>query len=431
MCDHICVQPHLCAIGQPLIHSLFFAFCLLLPSCHNTSNSVANVSSSDTISILSEVETLYGLPVDSFVVEKTSVRRGQIISQILTEAGLPYATAIVAYDKTMPVFDFRQMRAGNTCYLFHDLDTTAEGTLRHFVYEISPTDYVRLTFADTIGVIRQKIDVSTRQRAAHLQITTSLWNAMTAQGLNPQIALDMADIFAWTVDFFGIEKGDEFAVLYDEKCVGSDVVGIGAIRAAVFRTCAGRKLYAFRHESDSTSGYYDLQGNSLRRTFLKAPLRYNRISSRFSNGRMHPVLKIRRPHHGVDYAAPQGTPVLAIADGRVVAKGWDAKGGGNYVKIKHNSMYVSEYMHLNNFAAGLKKGQDVKQGELIGNVGSTGLATGPHLDFRIFRDGRLVDPLKVDMPPAEPINNDDILDFMEMSDKLKSSLDSTLQVASR
>ena len=141
---------------------------------------------------------------------------------------------------------------------------------------------------------------------------------------------------------------------------------------------------------------------------------------------MHPILKIRRPHHGVDYAAPLGTPGFAIGDGKVTAKGWDSKGGGNYVKIKHNSVYTSEYMHLRGFASGLKSGVTVRQGELIGYVGQTGLATGPHLDFRMFRDGKPVDPLKVDMPPAEPISNDDILDFMDDSEKLKSTLDSIL-----
>ncbi len=380
----------------------------------------------DTVAVSADVhEMLFGVNVDSLVVEKVSVGRGQTIAEILTAAGLPYSRAIVAADKAAPVFDFRRMRAGNTCYMMREADDTT-AHLCHVVYEISPTDYVRLSFqSDSISVAREVVPSRSVRRTTYVSVTSSLWNAMMAENISPQITLDLADIFAWTVDFFGIGQGDEFAIVYDEKRVGEKVVGVGPIWAAVCRSTS-KKQYAFRFESDSTSSYFDIQGNSLRRAFLKAPLRYNRISSRFSNGRMHPILKIRRPHHGVDYAAPLGTPVFAIGDGKVTAKGWDSKGGGNYVKIKHNSVYTSEYMHLRGFASGLKSGVTVRQGELIGYVGQTGLATGPHLDFRMFRDGKPVDPLKVDMPPAEPISNDDILDFMDASEKLKSTLDSIL-----
>ena len=220
--------------------------------------------------------------------------------------------------------------------------------------------------------------------------------------------------------------GDQFGVVDDELVAGDKVVGTGDITSAIYVSNGGGRSYAFRHVVDSVAGYYDLQGNSLRRAFLKAPLHFSRISSRFSNGRMHPILKIRRPHHGVDYAAPKGTPVVALGDGKVIAKGYDGKGGGNYVKIRHNSIYTTVYMHLNNFAKGLSTGQNVRQGDVIGNVGATGLATGPHLDFRMYRDGKPVDPLKVEMPPAEPIDNDEIIDFMDESDKLRQTLDSLI-----
>ncbi len=369
---------------------------------------------------------LYGVPVDSFTINQQTVKRGQMISQILTGAGLSYADAIKTYDVARPVYDFRAMKAGNTCYFFSEYDTTGIGQLRHFVYEISPISYVRVTFQDSIIVERCDIPVSLRQRAALATIKTSLWNALSDQKIDPQVALDLSDIFAWTVDFFGLGEGDRFAVLYEERVVEDSVVGTGNVLAALYVSSAGKKQYAFRHETDSTSGYYDLQGNSMRRAFLKAPLHFSRISSRFSNGRLHPILKKRRPHHGVDYAAPAGTPVVAIGDGRVIAKGYDKKGGGNYVKVRHNSVYTSVYMHLQGFAKGLKKGSNLRQGELLGYVGSTGLATGPHLDFRMYREGHPIDPLKVDMPPAEPMDNDEILSFMEESDRLKASLDSVL-----
>ena len=412
-------------LSTKLFHAVVLsvaALSLLVPTaCHYSSDATATAS--DTI-VPPDPEMLYGLPVDSFFVEKTTVRQGQMISQILTGAGLPYATAIEAYDKAAPLFDFRHMKAGQTCCFFHSTDTTAQTQLLHFVYEISPTSYVRCSFADSVTVSLQQISVTTRRRAVAASISSNLWNALSEQHIDPQVALDLSDVFAWTVDFFGLDKGDRFGIIYDERVASDRVVGSGPITAAVYVSASGKKSYAFRHVGDSIAGYYDLKGNSLRRAFLKAPLHFSRISSRFSNSRLHPVLKIRRPHHGVDYAAPKGTPVVALGDGKVVAKGYDSKGGGNYVKIKHNSVYTTVYMHLNGFAKGLSVGQSVRQGDVIGAVGATGLATGPHLDFRMLRDGRPIDHLTVEMPPAEPIDNDAIIDFMDMSDRLKDSLDS-------
>lgn len=382
------------------------------------------VESADTIPV---PELLYGINADSFAVEKQTVRNGQMIAGLLTEAGLPYATAIATYDKAKGVYDFRQMKAGRTYCLFNTIDSSGLGTLRHFVYEISATSYVRCSFdGDSVSISREDKSVTTRRRTAQATISTSLWNAMADQSMPPQVALDLSDVFAWTVDFFGLEKGDRFGIMYDELLVGDNVIGTGAITAAVYVSANGKRSYAFRHVVDSVAGYYDLQGNSLRRAFLKAPLHFSRISSRFSNGRLHPVLKIRRPHHGVDYAAPKGTPVVALGDGKVTAKGYDGKGGGNYVKIRHNSIYTTVYMHLNNFAKGIGTGATVRQGDVIGYVGATGLATGPHLDFRMYRDGKPVDPLRVEMPPAEPIDNDEIIEFMDESDRLRLSLDSLM-----
>lgn len=381
----------------------------------------------EAVDTIAAPELLYGVCADSFVVEKKTVRSGQMISNILTEAGLPYSTAIAAYDKALSVYDFRQMKAGRTYCLFSTIDTSGVGTLRHFVYEISATGYVRCSFAgDSVSVVREDKEVTRRRRLAQATISTSLWNALAEQSISPQVALDLSDVFAWTVDFFGLEKGDRFGVMYDELLVGDNVIGTGDIASAVYISSSGKRSYAFRHVVDSVAGYYDLQGNSLRRAFLKAPLHFSRISSRFSNGRYHPVLKIRRPHHGVDYAAPKGTPVVALGDGKVIAKGWDPKGGGNYIKIRHNSIYTTVYMHLNNFAKGMANGKTVRQGDVIGYVGSTGLATGPHLDFRMYRDGKPIDPLRVEMPPAEPIDNDQIIEFMDESDRLRQSLDSLM-----
>jgi murein DD-endopeptidase MepM/ murein hydrolase activator NlpD len=185
----------------------------------------------------------------------------------------------------------------------------------------------------------------------------------------------------------------------------------------------GSDLYSFYFEGGEQADFFDEEGGSMRRTFLKAPLRYRRISSKFSYSRMHPVLKIRRPHTGVDYAASEGTPVYTVGDGIVIEKGWDRKGGGNYVKVKHNGTYTTIYMHLSGFAKGLQTGQRLKQGDLIGYVGKTGLATGPHLDFRFYRNGKAVDPLKVESPPAEPVDTAYIKQFYHVRDSLKAIVD--------
>lgn len=397
-----------------------------LPGCHG-GEAQKEAEPADSTQ-WSQCELIYGLCADSFIVEKQTVRNGQMIAGILTGAGLPYSTAIETYERAMPQYDFRQMKAGRTCVFFQSIDSVGGLSLRHFVYEISPTSYVKCSYeGDSVSVSLEKYEVMTRQRTARCTIESSLWNALADQQVDPQVALDLSDIFAWTVDFFGLGRGDQFGLVYEERMVGGKVIGTGAITSAVYISQSGKRSYAFRHVVDSVAGYYDLQGNSLRRAFLKAPLHFSRISSRFSNGRMHPILKIRRPHHGVDYAAPKGTPVVALGDGKVISKGYDRKGGGNYVKIRHNSIYTTVYMHLDRFAKGLSTGQTVRQGDMIGTVGSSGLATGPHLDFRMYRDGKPIDPLRVEMPPAEPIDNDEIIEFMDESDKLRQTLDALFE----
>ena len=226
---------------------------------------------------------------------------------------------------------------------------------------------------------------------------------MIDQGASPDLAGMLADVYSWTIDFFGIQKNDSFAVYYQELYADSVRVATGQILAANFIT-GGNNHYAFRYIYHNERGeYFDEKGTSLRRAFLKAPLSYSRISSRFSNARVHPVTKVVRAHHGVDYAAPAGTPVYSVGDGVVITKAWDSKGGGNYLKIKHNSTYTTEYMHLRGFAAGINQGTHVSQGQLIGYVGATGVATGPHLDYRVFKNGTAIDPLSMDLPAVDPI----------------------------
>jgi len=272
-----------------------------------------------------------------------------------------------------------------------------------------------------LRVYRGEKDVHSKLCSAHGVIETSLWNAMKDNGMDPLLALELSQIFAWNIDFYAIQKGDRFRVIYDELYVDSVVVGIGEIYAVQFDHY-GTENYGFRFSQDERYDYFDETGMSLRKAFLKSPLDFYRISSRFSHSRLHPVLRIRRPHHGVDYAAPSGTPVKSIGDGTVIARAYQANGGGNYLRIKHNSVYTTVYMHLSGFAKGVVQGARVKQGQVIGYVGATGLATGPHLDFRVFMNGSPVDPLKVEAPPVEPVHPDRMQEYITLKDSLMQEL---------
>jgi murein DD-endopeptidase MepM/ murein hydrolase activator NlpD len=233
----------------------------------------------------------------------------------------------------------------------------------------------------------------------------------------------MEEIYQWTVDFFGIQKGDNFTVIYDEKLIDSTHVGIGRIWGAKFNH-AGKEVYAIPFKQGDKIQYWEYDGASLRKQLLKAPLKFSRISSGFSYSRLHPVHRVYRAHTGVDYAAPKGTPVRAVADGVVTFKGWGG-GGGNTLKIKHAGNLVTGYLHLSKFAAGINKGSRVSQGQLIGYVGSTGTSTGPHLDYRIWKNGTPINPLKVPQEPAEPIKKENMAAFEILRERIVAELNGT------
>ena len=252
-------------------------------------------------------------------------------------------------------------------------------------------------------------------------INSSLWGAIMEQELPYALAAEMEDIYQWTVDFFGIQKGDNFTVIYDERFIDDSVsVGIGRIWGAKFCQ-GGKEYYAIPFRQGGKIRYWEYDGASLRKQMLKAPLKYSRISSKFTYARKHPIYKVYRPHTGVDYAAPKGTPVHAVADGVVTFKGWGG-GGGNTLKIKHAGNLMTGYLHLSGYAKGISKGSRVSQGQLIGYVGSTGASTGPHLDYRIWKNGTPIDPLKVPQEPAEPIAKENRATFEFVRDRIAAEL---------
>ena len=343
----------------------------------------------------------YGIVVDSLKVIRDKVKKNEFLADILLRYGVNYNTIDYIARHTKDTFDVRKIRSGNNYTLICTADSLERAL--YFAYEISTSSYVLYQLFDSVYAIRGNKVITATTDSVSGTITSSLWNALVEQKADANLANELSEIFAWTIDFFGLQKNDAFTAIYEKKYVEDIYLGLGRVYAAKF-THKRKDLYAFYFEQNGKGDYFDEEGNSVQRTFLKAPLRYSRISSGFSNSRMHPVLKIRRPHHGIDYAAPTGTPVYTVGDGEVIKKGYQKRGGGNYIKIKHNGTYSTTYMHLKGFAKGMKVGKRVKQGDLLGYVGSTGLATGPHLDFRFYRNGKAVNPLKVESPPSKPID---------------------------
>lgn len=350
----------------------------------------------------------FGLDLTDYKVIDTVIPSGAIFGSLMGAAGVPAQTIHEMVTLADTVFDLRKLRAGNRCLYIHHKDSA--NSLRWFIYHNNMIDFVLFDFKPPMSITYGQRDVDTIRHEYAGIITSSLWNAMVGDGKNPELILSLSDIFAWVIDFYGIQKEDKFKVIYDELLVDDQPVGVGIIHAAWFEH-VGQGYYAFRYEQDSVMQYFDTAGVSLRREFLKAPLEFRRISSHFSHSRLHPILRRYRPHHGVDYAAASGTPVRSIGDGTVLEARY-AGGAGHMVKIRHNSTYTTVSMHLRGYGPGIRPGAKVKQGQVIGYVGSTGLSTGPHLDFRVYKNGTPVNPLKLESPPAKPVNPEQLPQYL-------------------
>ncbi len=363
-------------------------------------------------------KTEYGIIVDSLKIYRGMIKRNQFLADILLKYNVDYATIDLISKRSKTVFDVRKIRYGNNYSVICSNDSIEK--VLYFVYESSPASYVVFDLVDSVHVHTGKKEIVRREKITSGIITSSLWNSMVDNETDPNLANELSEIYAWTIDFFGIQKGDNYKVIYDELFVDDQCVGMGKVLSAVF-SHAGKSYYAFYFIQDSVGDYFDEDAGSMMRTFLKAPLRFKRISSRYSYSRLHPILKIRRPHLGMDYAAAYGTPVHAIGDG-IITKAGRSGQSGKIVKIKHNGTYSTAYLHLSGYGKGIKKGVRIKQGDIIGYVGSTGLSTGPHLDFRFYRNGKAADPLKVKSPPAKPVDSTYLQEFNLLKDKMMEEL---------
>jgi murein DD-endopeptidase MepM/ murein hydrolase activator NlpD len=401
---------------------LIFTLLFLSVSCNNTLNNNHEVFTiaSDTSDIqkLNSPVFMYGIPPDSFDLLTGHIKPNGLLSGILLKHGVSMQEIDQTVKNSRAVFDVRTVRSGNNYILFCDRDSIARA--RYLVYEHDATTCYVFSFNDSLNITPFRKEIKSVIQYTSGTIETSLWEAMLAGGLHPSLAVELSKIFAWTVDFFGLQKGDSFKVVYEEFFIDDKSLGTGKIYGAQFNR-AGSSITAIPFIQDGKETYFDIDGKSLRKAFLKAPLQFSRISSRFSSARLHPILRIVRPHFGVDYAAPVGTPVQAIGDGRIISATTE-NGSGKMVRIQHNSVYATAYLHLSRFGEGISSGVFVKQSQIIGYVGNSGLSTGPHLDFRFYQNGSPVDPLKVDAPPVEPVSEENSMKFEKIKTVVLSLL---------
>ena len=366
-----------------------------------------------------QIHLKYGFPIEEFNVETNRVKRNHSLSTILRQYDVSFGTIDKIARKAKKVFNVRRIKSGHEYSVLFTKDSLK--TPEYFVYENTPVEYIVFDLRDTLNVFKGEKEIVKHRRQIKGSIESSLWNAMVEAEADPLLSVELSDIYAWTIDFFGIGKGDQFNIIYEESYVDDKPIHQLKVIAANFVHHKSNN-YAFAFVEDEKDGFFDEEGKSLQKAFLKAPLRFSRISSKFSNRRYHPVLKRYRAHHGVDYAAPSGTPVHTIGDGVIIKRGYQKNGGGNYLKIKHNSVYTTTYMHLSRFAKGMKSGARVKQGQTIAYVGTTGLSTGPHLDFRVYKNGSAINPLNVKSPPVSPVKKENEVRYQLVMESLMKEL---------
>lgn len=364
----------------------------------------------------------FGVNLNDFKVLSHVVKPNELFAEIFSQYNVTYQAINFFADASKEIFNLRKIKAGN-CFTVLCEKTDSVLVPKKLIYEESKVNYVVFNLDDSLYMYRAQNNVERKHREVSGVIHSSLYETLEENNIDPVLAIRMSEIFAWSVDFYKIQNGDKFKIIFDEDVVNGKSVAIGEISSIVFNS-GGKDNYAFYYEKDAAheGDYYDENGNSMKKQFLKSPVKFSRISSRFSMKRFHPVTKIWKAHLGTDYAAAYGTPILATADG-VVENAQFKVFNGNYVKIRHNGEFKTQYLHMSKIAKGIRAGIRVKQGEVIGYVGSTGLATGPHVCYRFWKDGAQVDPLHQKLTFADPLPSKYKTDFLSKTKSVKEKLD--------
>jgi len=411
------------------IKKYFFNFCLviLFSQCNNPKTSdLLSENEQTEIQKPKSYKKIQGFSLENFNIDSSNVKTGESFGEILQKLNISYAKIYKIGEEFKSVYDLRKIYPGDKYYILKTKDSSLFSKL---IYQRSLTETVVMSFLDSLNIeiVRKPVEIRILKKAGIIK--SSLWQSFIDNNLTPALVSKVANLYSWTIDFFDIQKNDNFKIIYEAKYVENKFIGVGKIKAILFNH-KGKDFYAFRYLSSSKNveSYYNEEGESMQRALLSAPLEYVRISSKFSHSRLHPIKKIYRPHYGVDYAAPSGTDVVATGDGKIIFAA-SSGGAGNMIKIKHAYGNIeTKYLHLLNFAKGIKVGKFVVQGQKIGEVGSTGLSTGPHLDYRVYINGKPQDPLKLSMPSKNPITKKLKSKYLGEISKLKESLDSIKQL---
>lgn len=370
------------------------------------------------------IADLYGFNLNEYELVEDTIRWGDNLGKIFSENNLSATEVHNVIEKVKDTIQVRQIRAGQTYALVKKKSEPEK--LAAFVYHPNKMGYQVIDLRDSIRAYTKTYPVTLKKRTVATPIKGSLYLSLKKEGVDESLATRMSQIFAWSIDFFRLQPEDRFAVTIEEKYINDTIyLGISKIDAAYFNY-RGKDLYAFPYQRPNSKAieYYDEEGKPMKSMFLKAPLEFFRITSRYSKNRFHPIQKRWKSHGGTDYAAPTGTPIMTTASGVVERVGYTS-GNGNFVKVRHNGTYSTQYLHMSKIL--VKKGQYVQQGDIIGKVGSTGLATGPHVCYRFWKNGVQVDPLREVMPNSEPMDKKDLPAYFEHIVPLKKELDGIIQ----
>jgi len=380
-------------------HLIIFLSILLALFTSCSHKKVAQIKASKKENIVKE----FGFVFNNYNVLRDTIRKGENFGEIMARNHVPYPTIYKITKTIKKLFDVRRLRAGKSYVILKSKDSIKQPEI--FIYQPDNIDYTVVNFRDSIYTYRSRKKVKIVIKTATGVITSSLSQAIEKEGLSYNVVNDLSEIYAWTIDFFRLQKNDKFKIIYEEKYINDSVyAGMGKIKAAYFEH-DNLPFYAFDFIADSIHEipeYFDARANNLRRAFLRAPLKFSRISSRYNKRRYIKFYGRIKPHLGTDFAAPIGTPIMATANG-VISKRAYTSGNGNYIKIHHNSEYDTQYLHMSRFKKGLHVGSYVKQGDIIGYVGETGHASGPHVCYRFWKFGKQVDCLKEKLPSAKPM----------------------------
>lgn len=394
---------------------------LLLASCKDPVPADENLAAVVTITKPIVIKQ-FGFNLDEFTVLQDTVRNGDSFGELMLRNKVEYPKIYKISEQFRDTFDVRKIVVGKPYLILKTKDTLE--TAQVFIYQNDLINYTVIDLRDSVTAYNKRNKIKYVEREASGVITSSLSEAILAQGIDYNITNDLSEIYAWTIDFFRLQKGDKFKVIYKEKYINDSIyAGAEPIEAAYFEH-NGKTIYAFGYKTDSIRNireYFDEETNNLRRAFLSAPVQFSRISSRYNLNRRIAYYGYKvRPHKGTDYAAPIGTPILATANG-TVEESTRRGGNGKYVKIKHNGTYSTQYLHMKN--QNVRRGQFVKQGDVIGWIGMTGNTGGPHVCYRFWKNGRQVDPLREELPLAEPMPESIKPDYYTFISPLKVQLD--------